>query len=196
MREILLYSIFKTTFYFKTPEGLMGLAHSLNPTTPPDLAGNILLLCWLGRTNSCFSIPSSASGHLLSLTLSFSSSANLPRFPETSALDEQKAERLAGFLSYPSPQTTKFKAGYLLGWCWGDIASYVRMSPRPQMNPYLRSWKVGSTGVKGPPGAGRGSPKMGFVSKLSPSFLRDTWIMTSINHCRVTTIVNNKNDIY
>lgn len=39
-------------------------------------------------------------------------------------------------------------------------------------------------------------PKEGFVSKLSPSFLRDTWIMTSINHCRVTTIVNNKNDIY
>lgn len=134
----------------------MSLAHSLNPSVFPLPWGNILLLllCWLGRTNSCFSSLFSASGHLLSLTLSFSSSANLPRFPETLALDGQKAERLAGFSSHTSPQTTTFEAGYLLGWCWGDIASYIRMSPRPQMNPYLWSWKVGFTGVKGPPGTG------------------------------------------
>lgn len=132
---------------------------SLIPCTTPTstILGKPPSVLLMGRAKPPSS-PSPASGHLLSRTFSFSSSANLPRLAETLAQDEQKAERLAGFLSYPSPKT-KFKEGCLLRWGWGrrkkgQTAFYVKMSPQPQMNLYPWSWKVGPPGVREPLGTG------------------------------------------
>ena len=98
--------------------GLAGLTDLPLPHISGCLVGGaILLLCRLERTKSSTPLnspPTSGKTLWVLLTLSFSSSANLPRFSETLALDEQKAERLASFL--PKQQNLKLTAQ----WEWGE----------------------------------------------------------------------------
>lgn len=78
------------------------LSSNSPPPTPTPSWRNYLLLSWLVRQRCCSSTLSPTSGQeTMSLANPFFLSLQTPLFLETLALGKQKAERLAGFLSYP-----------------------------------------------------------------------------------------------
>lgn len=85
------------------PWGWQGsLSSNSPPPTPTPSWRNHLLLSGLGRQRCCSSTLSPTSGQeTVSLANTFFLSLPTPLFLETLALGKQKAERLAGFLSYP-----------------------------------------------------------------------------------------------
>lgn len=158
MHERFLYDIFKTPFISSPrPMGLAGLT-----LPPPPPWGSLLLLC-----QRCIYSRS---------PFSFSSSANLPRFPETLALDEQKAEWLAGFLSYPFPQNNKTQSGLPARVVLAEESERTHLSNGiPATNgPVQVELQGGLCSGEGTLRDRRCRLEVAPVSKLSPGLLRNT----------------------
>lgn len=100
MHEILLYNIFKTFFSSPHPLRLAGLTDLTLPTPHILRASPALLMGQDKGLGQLLASPQllAKTLHVL-LTLSFSSSANLPRCPEALALGEQMTDLRASVLS-------------------------------------------------------------------------------------------------